>query len=272
MEILNLPQGGTTMEKYTTASARELAERLLLMGTGGEITFATKFETDGDGNILHGSAEDWFGAKIIRQFNGTCLLISDCGGGRWFPYDITRIYDDVPLDVLQSAFSSCLTRSLHISDGKICVEEWTDSQLEEIWADLEDIPFDESDDMVLSVDWRGFPKGTTRETIWRFLDKNHSKGVACLLYGESGSFEMEVSISCDDGDGCPFETTVTGESILSLKDGLDKIVTMGIRFLDSTATVYRVEIQFTEDGEYADDDATYAHYCHITKKLLCYKD
>ena len=60
-----------------------------------------------------------------------------------------------------------------------------DSLLEEAWSELEDIPFDEVDDsheMVLAEDWRGFGKGTERAFIWRFFTKHHSKGLNYLLY------------------------------------------------------------------------------------------
>lgn len=61
-------------------------------------------------------------------------------------------------------------------------EEWNANRL---WTELEDVPFiDEDGDMVLDVDWHGFPAGTPREDIWRWFDRHHPKGVAYLLYGE----------------------------------------------------------------------------------------
>lgn len=62
-----------------------------------------------------------------------------------------------------------------------------DRILEERWANLEDVPFDEPPrgDLIMAEDWWLFPKGTEREDIWHFFDENYSKGVAFLLYGET---------------------------------------------------------------------------------------
>ncbi|MCL2392919.1 MAG: hypothetical protein FWC66_10015 [Oscillospiraceae bacterium] len=77
-----------------------------------------------------------------------------------------------------------------------CIEKLTDEQLEKMWADLSDIPFDEADvpgDMVLAKDWCGFTKGTDRLEIWKFFDMHHSKGVAFLLYREEPASSHLVS-------------------------------------------------------------------------------
>jgi hypothetical protein len=69
-----------------------------------------------------------------------------------------------------------------------CIEKLADERLEEMWADLGNIPFDEADVpgyMVLAEDWHGFSKGMDRLEIWNFFNAHHSKGVAFLLYGES---------------------------------------------------------------------------------------
>lgn len=60
----------------------------------------------------------------------------------------------------------------------------TDAEIENLWCDLSDVPFDELPDgrLVLAEDWNQFPAGTDREDIWHFFDRNHSKGVAYLLY------------------------------------------------------------------------------------------
>lgn len=60
----------------------------------------------------------------------------------------------------------------------------TDAEIENLWCDLTDVPFDELPDgrLVLAEDWKQFPAGTDREDIWHFFDRNHSKGVAYLLY------------------------------------------------------------------------------------------
>lgn len=64
------------------------------------------------------------------------------------------------------------------------MKKYTDKELEKMWDELTDIPFDEDLDgkLILSVNWKSFTKGTDREDIWQFFDKNHSKGVAWLLY------------------------------------------------------------------------------------------
>lgn len=61
---------------------------------------------------------------------------------------------------------------------------YNDRELEEMWEELGDVPFNENEDseLVLAEDWRQFPKGTAREDIWRFFDKEHSMGVHWLLY------------------------------------------------------------------------------------------
>ena len=58
--------------------------------------------------------------------------------------------------------------------------KYDDELLEEMWEELEDIPFDENE--CIEEDWNGFPKGTFREEIWHWFDEQHSKGVYWLLY------------------------------------------------------------------------------------------
>ena len=62
----------------------------------------------------------------------------------------------------------------------------TDKEIEKLWIELEDITFVEDvescKELVLGSDWLHFKKGTWREDIWRWFDKNHSKGVAWLMY------------------------------------------------------------------------------------------
>ena len=62
--------------------------------------------------------------------------------------------------------------------------KYTDKYLESKWAELEDVPFDETPDgyLVLAEDFWKFKKGTEREEIWHFFDEYHSKGVYFLLY------------------------------------------------------------------------------------------
>lgn len=58
-----------------------------------------------------------------------------------------------------------------------------DEELEELWAELEDVPID-PDTEKLEDDWFIFPHGTGKEEIWRWFDERHSKGAAYLLYGD----------------------------------------------------------------------------------------
>lgn len=57
------------------------------------------------------------------------------------------------------------------------------SELERQWADLEDVPFDINADneLVLTNDWNGFDKNTPRTLIWLWFDTNYPGGVNKLL-------------------------------------------------------------------------------------------
>ena len=54
-------------------------------------------------------------------------------------------------------------------------------ELEELWAEFEDIPMDPETDQIESA-FLHFPAGTHREEIWHWFDQRHSKGVYYLLY------------------------------------------------------------------------------------------
>ena len=77
-------------------------------------------------------------------------------------------------------------------------DEWRIQSLDEFcemkWEELEVVPFDEDDDgrLVLATDWFEFCVGDEREdVIWRWFDKNHSKGVGWLVNEyESEKFAM----------------------------------------------------------------------------------
>lgn len=59
-----------------------------------------------------------------------------------------------------------------------------DRMIEEMWEELEDIPFDEDEDsgeLYITQDWKEFKTGESREDIWHWFDERHSKGVAYLL-------------------------------------------------------------------------------------------
>ena len=73
-------------------------------------------------------------------------------------------------------------------------KEARDSELENMWLALEDVPFDEIDtEMTLSEDWQVFKKGTTREEIWKWFDVRYSKGLVTLMQGETKQKEYEVN-------------------------------------------------------------------------------
>lgn len=60
-----------------------------------------------------------------------------------------------------------------------------DKKLEYLWEEFGDVLVD--DDECILDDFLGFECGTHRETVWRWFDEHHSKGVAYLMFGsESG--------------------------------------------------------------------------------------
>lgn len=88
-----------------------------------------------------------------------------------------------------------------------------DVKLEELWAQLGDIPMN-PDTEKLEEDFLDiFPHGTAREEIWHWFDQRHSKGVAYLLYGINGTDRMmevaelmyrkQLCAECD-AEGCAF--------------------------------------------------------------------
>lgn len=83
-----------------------------------------------------------------------------------------------------------------------------DKKIEELWEQLEDVPFieDEEHELILDDDFLGFKKGTTREEIWHFFDERHSKGIYYLLYEyESAKDEdkEKLYIIDQEDEGCP---------------------------------------------------------------------
>ena len=56
---------------------------------------------------------------------------------------------------------------------------FTDEQVEEIWAILEDVPLDCSD--CTESEWFGFLAGTPKFHIWEWFDEHYSKGVSALV-------------------------------------------------------------------------------------------
>lgn len=60
------------------------------------------------------------------------------------------------------------------------INESEDSEVEELWDNLTDIPFDPETEK-LDEPYYIWPKGTDKEDIWHWFDEHHSKGVAYLL-------------------------------------------------------------------------------------------
>lgn len=105
------------MTKYIEATAKELADTLL---RHGRVSFAARYETDDSGMIFE--CEDWFGATIVNQFNGQYILVTSCGGGMCFAYNVTQVNDIVPAEVAESTFAYLFSHELKIPNGTVCVE------------------------------------------------------------------------------------------------------------------------------------------------------
>jgi hypothetical protein len=58
-----------------------------------------------------------------------------------------------------------------------------DESLEELWAQLGDIPLDPDGEHLLEP-FMGWGKGTSKEEIWHWFDRRHSKGIGHLLYSD----------------------------------------------------------------------------------------
>lgn len=69
-----------------------------------------------------------------------------------------------------------------------CKNNITDTEVEKLWEELEDVLFIEdsnsgdSCELVLASDWQGWNKGTTRDEIWRWFNQHYSKGLEELLW------------------------------------------------------------------------------------------
>lgn len=61
-----------------------------------------------------------------------------------------------------------------------------DTELEELWDGLEDVPMNPETECI-EQDYNIFPAGTSKEDIWKYFDKRHSKGVHYLLYERGGN-------------------------------------------------------------------------------------
>ncbi|WP_336769825.1 hypothetical protein [Bacillus bombysepticus] len=59
-------------------------------------------------------------------------------------------------------------------------------EIEELWNELGDIPFDENKnlELILTEPWLHFGAGTEREEIWRWFDNAHPEGLHWLMFKE----------------------------------------------------------------------------------------
>jgi hypothetical protein len=67
-----------------------------------------------------------------------------------------------------------------------------DEEIEKAWDEFADVPMNPETEEI-EEDFMDFPAGTNREEIWHWFDKNHSKGVESLLYGE---VDAAKSVKC----------------------------------------------------------------------------
>ena len=58
-----------------------------------------------------------------------------------------------------------------------------DTALEEMWRQFADVPMNPETECIEEA-FMGWGPGVSREEIWHWFDRRHSKGVAYLLYGD----------------------------------------------------------------------------------------
>lgn len=85
----------------------------------------------------------------------------------------------------------------NIMDGLQNIEtlQDRDEELEELWAQFEDIPMNPETECI-EKEFMGWGPGTHREKIWHWFDLRHSKGIVYLLYcnGFEGTPETAKSL------------------------------------------------------------------------------
>lgn len=87
--------------------------------------------------------------------------------------------DDEPVAIYQMSKDLRMKETSDTQQGQM-----DDASIEQLWDGMTDIPFDENEDGDLYIlqDYGPFNKGDSREYIWHWFDKKHSKGVHYLLY------------------------------------------------------------------------------------------
>lgn len=86
----------------------------------------------------------------------------------------------------------------------------TDSEVEELWRSLEDVPMNPETER-MEKPFLIFPAHTGREEIWQWFDKHHSKGIAYLLYGVE---PQPASTSPPAPPKFSVERTIDGQHVL----------------------------------------------------------
>ena len=115
---------------------------------------------------------------------------------------ITSAYGNPELNSTKAARRMATKYGIDWETGKpLDLFKLTDEDIEKAWDDLSDVPFTEDRDgtLVLDCDWRNYPQGTDRETIWHNFDMAHSKGVHYLIYerdAELADKAVEAHIDC----------------------------------------------------------------------------
>lgn len=102
-------------------------------------------------------------------------------------------YNSLWKDQTYDSKESCVMAAEEKIKQLIAESKLTDKQIEKLWDELEDVLFVEAHDffddacyqdditLVLASDWNGFSAGTTRQTIWKWFNMHHSKGLSYLV-------------------------------------------------------------------------------------------
>lgn len=88
-------------------------------------------------------------------------------------------YDGGDVDITPATPQECLDYQY---DAFMDEDHLTDSEVEELWRSLEDVPMNPETER-MEKPFLIFPAHTEREEIWKWFDKHHSKGIAYLMYG-----------------------------------------------------------------------------------------
>ena len=129
-------------------------------------------------------------AEYTVTYRNTCLVYADdsksaqewaseiWGNGSFDP-ELNGGYEG-DVDVSPASEKACLDYQY---DAFMDEDHLTDSEVEELWRSLEDVPMNPETER-MEKPFLTFPAHTKREEIWKWFDKHHSKGIAYLLYGE----------------------------------------------------------------------------------------